>query len=143
MAGLAVFAHRGLQQGMVKVPLLTKTPNPSMIAMAGHTFLTAQLLVKRHCGQRFDNGKTRGRQAPNFIRLVASLASRLIGPKQRRMAGKTIGFQILVAGNQLPGSDHQVRVNKYQHHDDNQIDGEKELEDSAHDQPQNRKMLTT
>lgn len=55
--------------------LLTEAPDPGMIAMAGHALLTAQLLVKCYCGQRFGNGKTGGGQAPDFLGLVARLAA--------------------------------------------------------------------
>jgi len=58
------------------------------------------------------------------------------------MAGKAVHFQLLVTRNQLARTHHQVWINEYQNCQDNQIGGEKELEDSTHDQPQNRKMLT-
>lgn len=59
------------------------------------------------------------------------------------MTGKAVGFQLLVTRNQLARPHHQVWIHEYQYRQDNQIGGEKKLENSAHAQPQKRKTLTT
>ena len=46
MAILALLTRCFLQQGMIEVSLLHKAYHPSMVAVAGYTVLTIQLLVK-------------------------------------------------------------------------------------------------
>lgn len=142
MAGLAGFAHSWLQQGVVEMALLAETFDPGMIAMAGDTLLGDQFLVKCHGGQRLGDGKAGRRQAPDLLWLVARQAAPGICAEERRMAGKAVEFQLLVARNQLARTHHQVGINEYQYRQDNQIGGQQELENSAHAQPQNRKTLT-
>lgn len=142
MAGLASFAHGWLQQGVVEMALQAEASDAGVITMAFDTFLGNQFLVKRHGGQRFGDGKAGRRQAPDLLWFVAGQATSGICAQKRRVAGKAVGFQLLVARNQLARAHHQVWIDEYQYRQGNQIDGEKELENFAHAQPQNMKTLT-
>ncbi len=48
---------------------------------------------------------------------------------------------LAVAGNQLARPDHQVRIDESQNRQHDQVGGQDDLDDAAHIQPQNRKML--
>lgn len=41
------------------------------------------------------------------------------------MAGKAVGLQLLVTGNQLARTNHKMRINEYQYRQGKQIGGEK------------------
>ena len=64
------------------------------------------------------------------------------GAGERRMAGKAITFQVLMANDQFPGTDHQVGVNQGEERQHDQIGGQHECDGAVHRQLQNRKIPT-
>ena len=113
-----------------------------VVAMADQAIPAGQLLVERHLGQRTGDGQAGRGQAPDLGWLVAGDAALRLGAAQGRVAGEAIRLQLLVAGNQLAGTHHQVGIDEGQHRQGDQVDGQDDLDDAAHIQPQNRKMLT-
>jgi hypothetical protein len=138
---LALCAGIFLQQGMVEAPLLAEALHAGVVAVAGDAILADQLLVEGCRGQRLGDRLAGRRQAPHIGRLVAGDATRRGGTGEGRMAGEAVRIELLVAGNQLAGTHHQLRKDEGQHRQYDQVAGDDELEGPAHDQLQNRKML--
>ena len=107
VARLALVTRLFRQQTMVEAALQVVALHASVIAVAGHAVLTDQLLVKRRCRARLDNGQASRRQAANISHLVTGHAPGRAGTSQGRMTGKAIRLQQPVSSNQLARAHHQ------------------------------------
>jgi hypothetical protein len=140
VAGLARLTGIGLEQAVVKLALPGKALHPCMVAVASHTVLADQLLMKCRFDWLDERDTFRGLNT-DVSWLMATGAFFGTGAAQRGVAGETIAFKRFVPGDQMPRSHHQVRVNEHQHCQSSQITGQDELDDFAHTQPQNRNTL--
>ena len=127
---------------MVKATLHLVALDPSVVAVAGNTVLAGQLLVERCAGQGLADQHTLGGQASDVGGLVTSHTLFRMHAGKGHVAGKAIGVDVLVSGNQLARPHHQVRVHEARYRQHRQIDGQNDFEGAAHTQPQNKKMLT-
>jgi len=141
MAGLTLLTGRRLQQGMFEMTLHPEALHAGVIAVAGRALLAVQLLMERHAGERLADGQTGAGQAADLFRFMAHRTAPGVRPGKGRVAGKAVGFQGLVPGDQFARPHHQIRIDKHQHRQGDQIDGQDDLQDSAHTQPQNKKTL--
>ena len=141
VAALALQKRVLLQQGMIETPLLAKALHAGMITMARDAVLTDELLVKRDRRQRFSDRQAGRCQATDISWLVTARAALGTDTPERRVTGKAIGVQLPVARNQLAWPDHQMRIDESQYRQHDQIGRQEDLDDAAHTQPQNRKVL--
>lgn len=141
VASLALLERVLLQQGMVETPLLPETFHSRMITMASDAVLSGEFLVEGGRGERLGDRQADGCQATDISRFVTADTQLGAGSQEGRVTGKAIGFQLLVTGNQLAWCDHQLRIDESQNRQRDQIGRQNDLDDTAHIQPQNRKML--
>ena len=99
VTGLALRACIRLQQRMIEASLQSEAFDAGMIAVTGHAILIEQFLVKRRCGKWLDDRLPAAAQATNIGRLVATDATRRRRAAERRVTGKAVGVQRLMARN--------------------------------------------
>src|SRR3990167_7571379 len=141
VTGLALGARGLLQQEVVEPARGAEALHAGVVAVTGHAIRADELLVKRRLRQRFVDGQAHGGEFADVLRLVAGGAGLWFGPRERGGAGKTVGFQLGMTGDQLAGAHHQVGIDERQNGQHGQIDGQDPLQCAAPAQPQNRKML--
>ena len=94
-----------------------------MITVTGYAVLTIQLLMKGSGSAWLCNGLSCRQQTTDIGSFMAGNAALGGDAAQRCVTGKAIGFQLLMACNQFTGCNHQLRVDKNQHRNHDQIDG--------------------
>lgn len=116
-----------------------------MATVAGHAVLLGQFLVERHLqlgctGSRHGlDRQPLGRAQADVRQLVAGDAAIGARTTQGRVAGKTIRGQGRVIGHQRAWADHQVRVDKCQRHQHQQVGDDHSPQPAAfHRQSQKR-----
>ena len=111
-----------------------------MRAMTGHAVFLEQRLMKAGLESLVSNAGTECGAHADIGQRMTGDAALWTRAAQRRMAGKTIGFEMGLAAKQRSGRDHELRIDKNQRHQYQEIGRELgEQPVPLHFQPQNKK----